>query len=209
MLRECLDKVEAVTDPRPFYDHALTTNYIIITWLLTGKCSCYSSVMWVACGQSKADNNLIHRTILQFFLVPILYPGKTSQSEHSKVQYPFSVLKGYAACFGWPWIHTYCSLHFHLGTPTSSRDGNTSVPYRSPKLIYASVFCCNIKCFHFLGFVPENQLTFQRLMHRLKNTQNSAMGFKVLCIFSYFVSNKPEMLNKVFSFSIIKIDPRD
>lgn len=89
VFRLCLDKVEPITEPRPFHDHALPTNcIIIIIWLLTGIYSCCFSVTWVTCCQSKADSSLIHRTILQFLLMPIKYPGSPSQSEHSKLQSP-------------------------------------------------------------------------------------------------------------------------
>lgn len=167
IFRECLGKVEAITEQRPLHDHALPTNCIIIIWLPTGIYSCYFSVMWVACCQSKTDSNLMHRTILQFLLVPIMYPGSPSQSEHSWLQYPFSVLKLYAACFGWPSIHTYCSLHFHLSIHTGSREGNTGMPYRLSKLMDA----------YFLHFAAvSSAFIFQDLF------QKSRSSFRDLCI---------------------------
>lgn len=99
---------EAITEPRPFHNHALPINCIKIIRLLTATYSCYFLVMQEVCCQSMttADRNLIHRIILQFLLMPITYPGSLSQSEHNKMQYFFSILSLCATCFVWPSIHT-------------------------------------------------------------------------------------------------------
>lgn len=119
--------------------HVLSTICWIINWLI---------IIWSNVNLLKADSQVTHRTILQFLLISVMYPGSLPKSEHNRLQYPFSTLKIYLACFGWSSVRTYCSLQFHLMMPTGC-------------LLF--IFSCNIKCFHFSEFVPGSRSSFRDL----------------------------------------------
>lgn len=150
---QSLDKAEAITVPRLFHDYVLSTNCWITIWHLTGIHSCYFSDRQMIYCQSKADSPITHRTILQFLLIPIMHPGSSSPSVHRKLQYAFSVLKHHAALADHQSILTalYTSIWVY------------SVAIQKEKMTYQVkdngckhfILCCNIKCFHFSGFVPR------------------------------------------------------
>lgn len=212
VFRLCLDKVEPITEPRPFHDHALPTNcIIIIIWLLTGIYSCCFSVTWVTCCQSKADSSLIHRTILQFLLMPIKYPGSPSQSEHSKLQSPQTLCS-----LLWLTINPHLLLCASIWAYLLAVEKETLACLTGDPGWWMLTFWLLLQyqvlsffriCSRKAGHLSE---IFAQIKEKKKKSKfYFAVGFKVLCICSHFVSNNPETLNNVFSFPIIQVEPRD
>lgn len=148
---QSLDKAEAITVSRLFNDYVLSTNCWITIWHLTGIHSCYFLDRQMIYRQSKADSPITHRTILQFLLVPIMYPGSSSQSEHRKLQYAFSVLKHHAALADHQSILT--ALYTSIWVYSVAIKKETVICKGKDIGCKHFILCCNIKCFHFSGFV--------------------------------------------------------